>query len=67
MRGLQHSLIRRQDEFRVDQAFAFVLGMISEPADIAAIALVAASPAGRFLTATTLVVDGGEMSTGPFG
>lgn len=43
------------------------LGMIGEPADIAALALVAASPAGRFLTATTLVVDGGEMSAGPFG
>jgi dehydrogenase/reductase SDR family protein 4 len=43
------------------------LGVIGEPPDIAAIALVAASPAGRFLTATTLVVDGGEMSAGPFG
>ncbi len=43
------------------------LGMIGEPADIAAMALVAASPAGRFLTATTLVVDGGEMAAGPFG
>lgn len=43
------------------------LGVIGEPADIAALALVAASPAGRFLTATTLVVDGGEMSAGPFG
>jgi len=43
------------------------LGVIGEPADIAAWALVAASPAGRFLTATTLVVDGGEMSAGPFG
>ena len=43
------------------------LGMIGEPVDIAALALVAASPTGRFLTATTLVVDGGEMSAGPFG
>jgi len=43
------------------------LGRIGEPADIAALALVAASPAGQFLTATTLVVDGGEMSAGPFG
>jgi NAD(P)-dependent dehydrogenase (short-subunit alcohol dehydrogenase family) len=43
------------------------LGVIGEPPDIAALALVAASPAGRFLTATTLVVDGGEMSAGPFG
>ncbi|NNL86737.1 MAG: SDR family oxidoreductase [Myxococcales bacterium] len=43
------------------------LGVIGEPADIAAMALVAASPAGRFLTATTLVVDGGEISAGPFG
>jgi dehydrogenase/reductase SDR family protein 4 len=43
------------------------LGVIGEPADIAALALVAASPAGRFLTATTLVVDGGEINAGPFG
>jgi NAD(P)-dependent dehydrogenase (short-subunit alcohol dehydrogenase family) len=43
------------------------LGAIGEPPDIAAVALVAASPAGRFLTATTLVADGGEMSAGPFG
>jgi NAD(P)-dependent dehydrogenase (short-subunit alcohol dehydrogenase family) len=43
------------------------LGTIGEPPDIAAVALVAASPAGRFLTATTLVADGGEMSAGPFG
>jgi NAD(P)-dependent dehydrogenase (short-subunit alcohol dehydrogenase family) len=41
------------------------LNMIAEPADIAGLALLLASPAGRFVTATTLVIDGGELASGP--
>ena len=40
------------------------LGRIGEPEDIAGLALLMASKMGRFCTATTLVVDGGEMSQG---
>jgi dehydrogenase/reductase SDR family protein 4 len=43
------------------------LGAIGEPEDIAGLALFLASPAGRFATATTFVVDGGEMAAGPIG
>lgn len=35
------------------------LGMIAEPRDIAGAALLLASNAGRFITGTTIVVDGG--------
>jgi len=43
------------------------MGEIGEPEDIASLALLLVSPAGRFATATTIVVDGGEMAAGPFG
>jgi len=43
------------------------LGAIGEPEDIAGLALFLASPAGRFATATTFVIDGGEMAAGPIG
>jgi len=43
------------------------LGAIGEPEDIAGLALFLCSPAGRFATATTFVVDGGEMAAGPIG
>ena len=42
-------------------------GTIGEPHDIAAFALLCATDAGRFAAASTLVVDGGELSMGPFG
>jgi NAD(P)-dependent dehydrogenase (short-subunit alcohol dehydrogenase family) len=40
------------------------LGMIGEPDDIAGAALLLASPAGRFITGTTIVVDGGATIGG---
>jgi dehydrogenase/reductase SDR family protein 4 len=39
--------------------------MIGEPADIAGIALFLASPAGRYATGQTFVVDGGELVAAP--
>jgi NAD(P)-dependent dehydrogenase (short-subunit alcohol dehydrogenase family) len=43
------------------------LGTIGEPEDIAGLALFLASPAGKYATGTTFVVDGGEMAAGPMG
>ena len=40
---------------------------IGEPEDIAALVLTLATQAGRFATATTYVLDGGELSAGPLG
>ncbi|HUC63971.1 MAG TPA: SDR family oxidoreductase [Stellaceae bacterium] len=40
------------------------LGMIGEPVDIAGAAILLASPAGRFITGQTLVVDGGVTIAG---
>jgi NAD(P)-dependent dehydrogenase (short-subunit alcohol dehydrogenase family) len=40
------------------------LGMIGEPEDIAGAALLLASDAGRFITGTTIVVDGGATVRG---
>lgn len=40
------------------------LDMIGEPEDIAGAALLLASPAGRFITGTTITVDGGAMVRG---
>ena len=40
------------------------LGMIGEPDDIAGAALLLGSPAGRFITGTTIVVDGGATIGG---
>lgn len=42
------------------------IGEIGEPDDIAGLALLIASPAGRFLSGTNLVIDGGELLAGPF-
>ena len=39
-------------------------GKIGEAEDIAAVALLLASDAGRYCSATTFVVDGGELSRG---
>ena len=43
------------------------MGRIGEPEDIAALVLTLATQAGRFATATTYVLDGGELSAGPLG
>ena len=43
------------------------MGRIAEPEDIAALVLTLATQAGRFTTATTYVLDGGELSAGPLG
>ena len=43
------------------------MGRIGEPEDIAALVLTLATQAGRFTTATTFVLDGGELSAGPLG
>ena len=43
------------------------LGYIGNPDDIAGLALLCASDAGKFFTSATLVVDGGELAMGPFG
>ena len=43
------------------------MGRIGEPEDIAALVLALATQAGRFATATTYVLDGGELSAGPLG
>ena len=40
------------------------LGMIGEPVDIAGTAILLASPAGRFITGQTVVVDGGVTIAG---
>lgn len=40
------------------------LGMIGEPEDIAGAALLLGSPAGRFITGTTITIDGGAMLRG---
>jgi NAD(P)-dependent dehydrogenase (short-subunit alcohol dehydrogenase family) len=40
------------------------LNMIAEPEDIAGAALLLATPAGRFITGTTITVDGGAMVRG---
>jgi NAD(P)-dependent dehydrogenase (short-subunit alcohol dehydrogenase family) len=40
------------------------LNMIGEPQDIAGAALLLASPAGRFITGTTIVIDGGATIGG---
>jgi NAD(P)-dependent dehydrogenase (short-subunit alcohol dehydrogenase family) len=40
------------------------LNMIGEPEDIAGAALLLGSPAGRFITGTTITVDGGAMVRG---
>jgi NAD(P)-dependent dehydrogenase (short-subunit alcohol dehydrogenase family) len=40
------------------------LGMIGEPVDIAGTAILLASPAGRFITGQTIVVDGGVTIAG---
>lgn len=40
------------------------LGRIGEPDDIAGIAVLLASPAGRFITGSTIVADGGVMIAG---
>ena len=39
-------------------------GLIGEPEDIASVALLLASPAGRYCNAMTFVVDGGEYARG---
>jgi dehydrogenase/reductase SDR family member 4 len=42
-----------------------LLQVVGEPDDIAGIALFLASPAGRYATGQTFVVDGGELLMGP--
>ena len=54
-----------EDPERLAKATAtYPLGRIGEPEDIAGAALLLASPAGRFITGQTLVVDGGVTISG---
>jgi NAD(P)-dependent dehydrogenase (short-subunit alcohol dehydrogenase family) len=51
-----------QDEERMERRLARTpLGRIGDPADIAGAALLLASPAGRYITGQTIVIDGGVM------
>ena len=52
------------DPANLDRALAALpLGRIGDPEDIAGAAVFLASPAGRYITGQTLVVDGGATST----
>lgn len=53
------------EHFEAEGRIPNALRLVGEPDDIAGIALYLASPAGRYATGQTFIVDGGELLLGP--
>jgi 2-deoxy-D-gluconate 3-dehydrogenase len=48
------------EQVRMDRIRSIPMGRLGETRDVVGVALLLASPAGRFITGQTIVVDGGE-------